>query len=282
MAGAQARQKSLAASTCSRFAGTLRLAVDASPDCSWQNLRGLWWRVHRRGVDVAQIRRWDSPDPLGCVGRGHRACGHGRDCDAAVNDVSSARLAVCQADSTVATSYFKRYTPHQLVLPRINFFNSRHEVNTMKKTWVLIADAEHAKIFERDAAHHTLTELANFVHPHVRLAAQANGGDLSGDAGKGHGRTGHAGTQFEPHTEAHAKERASFAKELTHYLDTAVAEQRCHALVLIASSPMLGELRACLNSASEKTVLRSIARDLTHYSGLELQKRVTDALQLPA
>ncbi len=151
----------------------------------------------------------------------------------------------------------------------------------MKKTWVLIADAEHARCFERDAAHHALNELADFVHPHVSLSGQASGGDLTGAAGKGHGRTGHAGTQFEPHTEAHAKERANFAKELATYINKAVAEQRCHALVLIASSPMLGELRSCLNSASEKTVLSSIASDLTHYSGLELQKRVTDALQLP-
>ncbi len=101
---------------------------------------------------------------------------------------------------------------------------------------------------------------------------------MTGEADKGHGRTGHAGTQFEPQTEAHAKERANFARELADYLNKGVAEQRCQALVMIATSPMLGELRTHLSRESEKMVLASTASDLTHYSGRELEKRVSDAL----
>jgi protein required for attachment to host cells len=155
---------------------------------------------------------------------------------------------------------------------------TKSELNIMKNTWVLITDAEHARCFERDAASHSLKELDDFVHPHVSLQGKAEGGDLTGEAGKGHGRTGHAGTQFEPHTEAHAKERANFARELAAYLNKGVAEQRCKALVLIATSPMLGELRTHLSHESEKTVLVSMASDLTHYTGQELEKRVNDAL----
>jgi len=151
----------------------------------------------------------------------------------------------------------------------------------MEKTWVLITDAEHARCFERDATDHSLTELTDFVHPHASLAGKAGGGDMTGAAGKGHGRTGHAGTQFEPHTETHAKERAAFARQLAQYIDEGVAARRCDALVLIATSPMLGELRSCLSSASEKVVRSSIASDLTHYQGPELKKRVDDALRLP-
>ena len=148
----------------------------------------------------------------------------------------------------------------------------------MKKTWVLIADAEHARCFDRDATDHLLSELVNFVHPHVSLEGKAAGGDLTGEAGKGHGRTGHAGTQFEPHTEAHAKERANFARELADYLNKGVAEHRCHALVLVATSPMLGELRTHLSHEAEKLVIASIASDLTHYKGRELEKRLNNAL----
>ncbi len=148
----------------------------------------------------------------------------------------------------------------------------------MAKTWILITDAERARCFERHASDHSLKELVTFVHSHASLQAKAGGGDLTGEAGKGHGRTGHAGTQFEPHTEAHAKERANFAGELADYLNKGVAEQRCQALVMIATSPMLGELRTHLSRESEKRVLTSIASDLTHYSGHELEKRVNDAL----
>ena len=84
----------------------------------------------------------------------------------------------------------------------------------MEKTWVLIANAERARCFERHATDHALTELIDFVHPHASLIGKAGGSDLTGAAGKGHGRTGHAGTQFEPRTEAHAKERASFARQI--------------------------------------------------------------------
>ncbi|HAL39051.1 MAG TPA: host attachment protein [Polaromonas sp.] len=151
----------------------------------------------------------------------------------------------------------------------------------MEKTWILIADAGRARCFERHAPDHSLTELADFVHPHKSLTSEASGGDLTGAAGKGHGRTGHAGTQFEPHTEAHAKERGGFARQLANYLNEGVAEQRCNALVLIASSPMLGELRPCLSTAADKALRRCVVSDLTHYTGPELKERVDHALQLP-
>lgn len=151
----------------------------------------------------------------------------------------------------------------------------------MEKTWILIADAQRARCFERHAPDHSLTELADFVHPHKNMVSEASADDLTGAAGKGHGRTGHAGTQFEPHTEAHAKERGSFARQLADYLNEGVAGQRCNGLVLIASSPMLGELKPCLSSAADKALRRCVVSDLTHYTGPELRERVNHALQLP-
>lgn len=151
----------------------------------------------------------------------------------------------------------------------------------MEKTWILIADSQHARCFERHAKNHTLNELTGFVYPHTKLTDAPHEGDLTGAAGKGHGRTGHAGTQFEPHTEAHAKERKDFARHLAEYINRGVAEQQCNALVLIASSPMLGELKPHLSSAASKVLRRSIASDLTRYQGAELKERVDHALQLP-
>lgn len=152
----------------------------------------------------------------------------------------------------------------------------------MENTWVLVTDAERARCFERRAADHALIEFADFVHPHASLAQRAAGGDLTGAAGKGHGRTGHAGTQFEPHTDAHAKERDRFAQQLADYLNEAVAAHRCHELVLIATSPMLGALRQRLSGVAEKAVRQCVVSDLTHYQGPELRKRVDEALLAPA
>lgn len=152
----------------------------------------------------------------------------------------------------------------------------------MEKTFVLITDAHRARCFERDASNYTLTELADFVHPQTTLVGEADGGDLTGAAGKGHGRTGHAGTQFEPQTQAQAKERASFARQLAHYLNEAVAAQRCDDLVLIATKPMLGQLRPHLSVAADKALRRCVTSDLTHYQGPELKQRVDQALHMPA
>lgn len=151
----------------------------------------------------------------------------------------------------------------------------------MEKTWVLIANAERARCFERHGKDQSLTELIDFIHPHTSITSKENGGDLTGAAGKGHGRTAHAGTQFEPLTEAHAKERASFARQLADYINEGVAGRHCDALVLIATSPMLGELRPYFSSASDKVVKRCVASDLTRYHGPELKNRVDDALRSP-
>lgn len=152
----------------------------------------------------------------------------------------------------------------------------------MEKTWILIANGERARCFERHAPDHSLIELTDFVFPRTRLTGVAGGGDLTGAAGKGHGRTGHAGTQFEPHTEARDKARANFAEDLANYLNDAVAAQRCNSLVLIASSPMLGEIKPLLSPAASKALQRSVASDLTQFTGLELKKSVDHALALPS
>lgn len=151
----------------------------------------------------------------------------------------------------------------------------------MKKTWILVANSEHARCFERRGPGLALTELADFVHPHLSLAGAASGADLTGAAGKGHGRTAHAGTQFEPHTATDEKERRDFAHLLADYLNAGVADKRCHELVLIASSPMLGALRPCLSPAANQLLGLSVASDLTRYEGQELKQRIDHALLLP-
>ena len=104
---------------------------------------------------------------------------------------------------------------------------------------------------------------------------------MTGAAGKGHGRTGHAGTQFEPHIDASAKELGIFAHELAAFLNDGVLMQKCEALVLITTSPLLGELRPLLSTATHKALKRCVVSDLTHYTGPELKKHVDHALALP-
>jgi len=151
----------------------------------------------------------------------------------------------------------------------------------MDKTWVLIANSHRARCFERRMPDHALTELGDFVSASTVALKPTGQGDRSGDAGKGHGRTGHAGTQFEPHTKAPAKQRAAFAQQLADYINKGVAARNCSGLVLIASSPMLGRLKPCLSPAAAQALRHSVTSDLTRYQGPDLRKRVDRALQLP-
>lgn len=52
-------------------------------------------------------------------------------------------------------------------------------------------------------------------------------------------------------------------------------------MVLITSSKMLGEIKPLLNLAASAALKRSIASDLTQFTGLELRKSVNHALALP-
>jgi protein required for attachment to host cells len=152
----------------------------------------------------------------------------------------------------------------------------------MNKTWILVSDARRARCFERSGPHSALTELECFVHAQQRHAGAPASGDVSGDAGKGHGRTGHAGTQFEPKTASRTVERREFARQLAKYINQGVAEHRCASLVLIATGPMLGELRPCLSHDAEKALKTCVVSDLTRYQGEQLRERIDDALKVQA
>jgi len=151
----------------------------------------------------------------------------------------------------------------------------------MTKSLVLVANARRARCFERDGAGSDLAELVSFVHPQERHAGRAAAGDVSGDAGKGHGRTAHSGTQFEPRTSVRMAERQEFARELAKYVNDAVAGRKCDSLVLIATGPMLGELRSCLGNAARKVLKASFPSDLTRLQGRKLSARIDSALGLP-
>jgi protein required for attachment to host cells len=146
-----------------------------------------------------------------------------------------------------------------------------YEENTMAKTlaippspaldWVLIANAARARCFVRDADNGAMREERSFVHP-----------------ASGKVRKSMASTQFAPHTDAHDKEHAAFAREITAFLEEAALAQRYPALSLIASAAFLGELRAHLGPAAHKRLRQGVPLDLSAYEGAELEHRVTQAL----
>lgn len=139
--------------------------------------------------------------------------------------------------------------------------------------WVLVANASRARCFEREPSTSRLRELADFVHEESRIKSSQLDDDRPGHAMKGH-----ASTQFDTRTDARAKQRGEFARELAAYLDEAALAHRYDRLAVMASDPFLGELRAHLGDASRRLMMTSRSVDLTQVAGHALESRVTSAM----
>ena len=147
----------------------------------------------------------------------------------------------------------------------------------MKETWIVLANASRARILDREPGGR-LEELADLVHPQSREKGIELASDREGHAEKTHGDLGRMRTAFQPHMEPRQKEHSVFAVEVSRYLEDAVTQGRCRGLVLIASDPFLGELKSHLGDAAARVLSAAIPRDLTSFSGHDLERRVTEAL----
>jgi protein required for attachment to host cells len=145
----------------------------------------------------------------------------------------------------------------------------------MKTTWILVANAFQAQLYEREKPRDPLIALESLVHPESRLKS----GELNDDQ---LGRTmtqsgGH--TSYSPPTTNKEKEEERFAREIAERLKQGVLAERCGALMLFASPSMLGAIRGLLDGTSAKLVSHSSAIDLTAFSGRELEARLEQLLQ---
>jgi protein required for attachment to host cells len=148
----------------------------------------------------------------------------------------------------------------------------------MQDTWVMVANAARARCFERRDSDGVLKELADYVHPESRQKGVDLGTDRGGHVDQGTCAGGGGGTQLDARTDLRAKEHDSFARQLAKVINDAVAGGRCHALVLMASNPFLGEVKSHLSPHADRLLQAAIPSDLTSFEGRELQRRVDRAL----
>ena len=139
--------------------------------------------------------------------------------------------------------------------------------------WLVLANAARARVFERDSGTGAMREVADAVHPDSREKVAALSRDRPGHAFKGQ-----ASTAFEPHTGPKVRERHEFAKELAHTLEAAAQAHRMAGLVLMASDPFLGDLKAALGPAAAAALKASLPVDLTSLQGADLEHHVSKAL----
>ena len=129
------------------------------------------------------------------------------------------------------------------------------------KTWILVADEAHARLFESERLDGELSEVADFVHPEAHHADRGHRDRLP----RAHESVGGARHAIEPRTSAEEKITREFAAELSGFLNEARVAHRYDNLVLMAAPAFLGSVRSELDP--------QVARMVTH----ALDKQITDA-----
>ena len=137
------------------------------------------------------------------------------------------------------------------------------------RTWVVVADASRARLFEKNALS-PLTELQTFVHLESR---QSNS-----TAADEHGRVfenERPRHYIEPKNSVSQHEEHIFAHELGRFLDSAEADHRFDHLVLIAPPAFLGALRERIEARTQKHIAGTLNKNLT----MEPPKRIARYLK---
>jgi protein required for attachment to host cells len=130
----------------------------------------------------------------------------------------------------------------------------------MKKTWILVADSTHARIFTAASPSSALQEIETLAHPESRLHEQKLTSDLPGKAGGSGTGTGHA---YQSETDPKKYEAEQFARYIAGHLQQALDAGRFEQLLLIASPSFLGVLRGQLSSNVQKKTCYELDKNIT-------------------
>ena len=140
------------------------------------------------------------------------------------------------------------------------------------KNWLVVANAARARVLEETDKPGAYLERLDLVHPQSRQKGVELGTDRAGHM-EGSSQ-GLAGTAYPPRTDVRDREHDRFAQQVAAALDDAVAHGQCSGLVLVASNPFLGQLKAHLSERTRAAVLRTVPSDYTSLTDTELARRL--------
>lgn len=146
-----------------------------------------------------------------------------------------------------------------------------------KRTWILVADSSHARIYLNGGVGKSLEPVAEGTFDEPALPTRDINADKSGisfaSAGEGRHR-------MQPSTDPNRQAKLGFAKRLTLFLEQAYNGQKFDRLIVVAPPGMLGDLRSAMSARIAALVYGELNKDLTHISEQELPAHLTDLLAL--
>ncbi len=133
----------------------------------------------------------------------------------------------------------------------------------MTKSWILVADAARARLFETAKGDRKLVEIACYAHPDLRGAPHDNPGRRLPRRRKSTGPSRYA---IGPDTSRRDKRACQFAQSLTAALENGYSHHRYERLFLIAPPRLLCVLREGLGEPFAKGLAGEIGNNLVELS----------------
>ena len=140
----------------------------------------------------------------------------------------------------------------------------------MGTTWILIANATRARLYENTGIGKGLDLLEEFTHPESRL----KGADLVSDRPGHMQSSGNGQGSRQPATSPRTFEAELFAREIAETLEFARAQNQFDRLILVAGTPFLGALRSQLSSHVLSRTSETLSKDYTAAKDKELGRHL--------
>jgi protein required for attachment to host cells len=143
-------------------------------------------------------------------------------------------------------------------------------------TWILVANASRAKLFENLGPGRGLALLEEVEHPESRMKNQALSSDRAGhmqSSGNGHGAR-------QPPSEPKQNEARSFAQILARQLQQGRAAHRYARAILIAPPAFMGLVNGLLDAPTAGLVSDRLEKDYTRVSVKALAQHLSERIFL--
>jgi len=142
----------------------------------------------------------------------------------------------------------------------------------MSITWIMVANASHAKLFRNDGPRKGLQLIKELLHPESREKASELVSDRIGNfAGSG---------SYAQPTEPKEHEAERFASEIANELENGRVNNAYERLIVVTSAHFMGLLNNRLTQQVRKKVSESINKDYTSLPVKELEGQLGNVVYL--
>lgn len=145
------------------------------------------------------------------------------------------------------------------------------------RTWIVLADAASARLYEQDGPHGNWALLSELQHPESRARESELVTDKPGRVKQSRGYR----SAMEPRTPAKKLEARKFARQLAKALEDGLLRKAYERLILVAPPGFVGLLRQELSDHVRGRIAALVEKDYLHLDQQKARERLEEQLQAP-